>query len=63
MNFHVGENTFPHVFYGGFLKSGDILIAAEPAEVSWDYLAQPYEQYTNLKLNLDMFITIDKLMS
>jgi len=56
MNFHVNENIFPHVFYGGFLKSGDILIAAEPDEVSWDYLAEPYEQYTNLKLNLDMFI-------
>ena len=56
MKFHVRENIFPHVFYGGFLKSGDVLIVAESDEVSWDYLAEPYEQYTMLKLNLYMFI-------
>ena len=55
MEFHVQEATFPVVIYGGYLKSGNILIACEQEEVSWEYLPEPYESYTDLKLNLDLF--------
>jgi hypothetical protein len=59
MRFHVNNNEYPHVFYGGFLKSGDIIIAAKSDEVSWSYLPEPYEQHSSIKLNLDLFLQPD----
>lgn len=56
MQFNVRESEFPPVFYGGFLKSGDLIINCQPEELSETYLEQPYWLHDSLKLNLDLFL-------
>ena len=56
MQFNVRESEFPVVFYGGFLKSGNLVVNCESNELSKNYLEQPYFLHDSLKLNLDLFI-------
>ncbi|MCD6366746.1 MAG: T9SS type A sorting domain-containing protein, partial [Bacteroidales bacterium] len=56
MQFNVRESEFPVVFYGGFLKSGDLVVNCKSNELSKNYLEQPYFLHDSLKLNLDLFI-------
>lgn len=56
MQFNVRESEFPSVFYGGFLKSGDLVVNCNPEELSLNFLEQPYWLHDSLSLNLDLFI-------
>lgn len=56
MQFNVRESEYPPVFYGGFLKSGDLVVNCKPEELSLNYLEKPYFLHDSLKLNLDLFI-------
>jgi len=56
LSFHVNGNKFPHVFYGGYLRFGALEMYCSPQQVHWSFLSKPYENFEDLKLNLDLFI-------